>query len=58
MKSMKEIWNNGNKEQRSDLLQSIYHNDFFSYLCDKDFDNLIPGVRRRLERLYDVYKAR
>ena len=51
---MRNIWNILNEEQRKELLQKIYNNNFFDYLCDKDFDNLIFGVKRRLEILGKV----
>lgn len=51
---MKSIWNSLDEEQRKELLQKIYNNNFFDYLCNKDFDDLIFGVRTRLKRLETV----
>ena len=41
-------------EQRKRLLSAIYSNNFFDYLCDTEFDNLIDGVKRRLKIFEEV----
>ena len=51
---MKKIWNNINKEHREKLIYSVYNNTFFFYLCDKEWDELIYGVKERLERVANV----
>ena len=54
---IKEIWNKADFSQRSQLLRALYGNNFFEYLCGEDYDNLIYGVKRRLDRLEQTINA-
>lgn len=51
---IKELWSKMGVEKRKRLLAAIYNNNFFDYLCEFDYDSLIDGVKRRLERLETV----
>jgi hypothetical protein len=48
---MKTWWNIFNAEQRKELIYKIYNNNFFFYICEKNWDEIPYGVRCRLERL-------
>lgn len=57
---MKDVWNAGTTNMRKELLACIYGECvvMFSGEENKDYDDLMPGVRNRLNRLHTVYQNR
>lgn len=57
MVKMENIWNGISESQRKKLIVSIYNSDiFFSMYGSRTWDDLPDGIKRRLNRLMDVYK--